>query len=69
MTKKEQIKNLLKEKEINFNDVKFIANNPSGKKDLDFPRGWCYQVPGEKVWRTLGKNSDEAIRNIKTTGE
>ena len=35
----------------------------------DFPRGWCYQVPGEKIWRTLGKNADEAIRFIKNTGE
>ena len=66
MTKKEQIKNLLKENEINFNDVKYIANNPSGMRD--FPRGWCYQAPGEKFWRTLGKNADEAIRFIKNTG-
>ena len=67
MTKREQIKNLLKKNAIHFNDVKFIANNPSGMKD--FPRGWCYQVHGEKVCRTLGKNADEAIKNIKTNGE
>ena len=67
MKKKEIIEQLLTEKNIKWDDVRWRPNNPSGMQDS--PRWWLYRIKGEKVHRSLGKTADEAINYIKNIGE
>ncbi len=63
MKRIDEIKKAMTENSIPFSAVKYLPNNPSGMKD--FPRGWVYKREGEKVWRILGKNAEEAMKYIK----
>ena len=68
MRRIDEIKNMMEDNKMDYTAVKYLPNNPTGMKD--FPKGWVYKIPGEKVWRLLGKNAEEAIRYIKNnTGE
>lgn len=64
MSKKEELIIKLQEKGIEGISIRWIPNNPYGKKPK--LHGWVYQSNESSEWIKLGNNFEDAVKEINS---